>query len=214
MVVRHPRLQPPAPERGRECAARAHGARDVRRAHARARDRARRAAVPAHAACRTCSSATRARSASRSRSRWRCSSGRARGARRSAACSRCAAGITATRSARWRSAIPRPGCTRCFARCCRSTCSRRCRRCRFDAAWDERATDELERLIAAHAGRARRGDPRADRAGRGRDALLSPALPAARARAVRRARRAADRRRDRDRLRPHRDRCSRASTRR
>ena len=56
-------------------AARAHGARDVRRPHARAGRAARRAAHRAGArrASSTCSSPTPGRSRSRSRSRWRCS---------------------------------------------------------------------------------------------------------------------------------------------
>ena len=72
-------------------------------------------------------------------------------------------------------------------------------------SWPRRST--------RHARRAGRGDRRAGRAGRRRDALPPPGLPAGAARAVTDgARRAADLRRDRDRLRPHRRRCSPPTT--
>ena len=117
------------------------------------------------------------------------------------ASSRCATPTTATRSARCRSAASTSS-TRSTARCC-STRSR-----------PSRATlADMERLLEEHRGRGRGGDHGAARAGRRRDARAPRGLPARRARAVRPPRRAADLRRGRHRLRPHRARCSPASTR-
>ena len=63
---------------------------------------------------------------------------------------------------------------------------------------------DMEALLRRERGRGRRGRRRAARAGRRRDPHPPRRLPARGARAVRPPRRAADRRRGRDRLRPHR----------
>ena len=75
----------------------------------------------------------------------------------------------------------------------------------FGAGVDEAYAAELRRLIEAHKRRARGGDRGAGRPGGGRDALPRPRLPAGAPGGVRRPRRAAGLRRDRDRLRPDRD---------
>ena len=64
---------------------------------------------------------------------------------------------------------------------------------------------DMERILAAHGGRGRGGDHRAAGPGRRRHARPPAGLPARGARALRPPRRAADLRRGRDRLRPHRD---------
>ena len=75
----------------------------------------------------------------------------------------------------------------------------------FGAGVDAVYAEELRRLVEAARRRARRGDRRAGGAGRRRDALPRPGLPASAARRLRRARGAAGVRRDRDRLRAHRN---------
>ena len=73
-----------------------------------------------------------------------------------------------------------------------------------------RTPAELRELVERHADELAARHRGAGRAGRGRDALPLPGVPARAARASRRARLAAGLRRDRDRLRPHGRRCSRA----
>ena len=77
LVGGDPRLPAPGAGRGGHRPARPDEPRDVRRAHPRAGDRscARRWSRSRRPAWSTCSCATPGRSASRSRSRWRCSSG-------------------------------------------------------------------------------------------------------------------------------------------
>ena len=114
---------------------------------------------------------------------------------------RCGWPTTATRSARCRSA----GST-CSTRSTTRCCSTRCKAEPGDAA-------DMARAARRARGRGRGGDHGAAGAGRGRDARAPAGLPARGARAVRPPRRAADPRRGRHRLRPHRARCSPASTR-
>ena len=84
----------------------------------------------------------------------------------------------------------------------------------FDA-WHAEPGDleHMRALLEAHGDAGRGGGHGAARPGRGGDARAPGGLPARRARAVRRVRRAADLRRGGDRLRAHRARCSRSSRR-
>ena len=143
----------------------------------------------------------------RSRSRWRSTTGpTAAGAARTASW-RSPAAITARRWARSR-VTDVPIFRDAYAPLLRDNA----RVAPFPGATRGCAGDALERLLAERDARDRRADRRAAGAGRQRAcACTTPEYLRARARALHALRRAADRRRDHDRLRPHRERCSRAS---
>ena len=120
------------------------------------------------------------------------------------ACSRSAAATTATPSARWRCATRSTACTSASGRFSPQHLfadrpAQPLRRARASPA-----TSTALQRSSRRTRRARRGDPRADRAGRRRHVVLLRRLPARACASSATARRAADRRRDRHRLRPHR----------
>ena len=96
---------------------------------------------------------------------------------------------------------PEGGMHELWSGCCRARSSRTRRR--PGSTRVVRAYAAAARADRAARRRAGRGDRGAGGAGRGRDAVPLPRVSAGAARGVRRARRAAGVRRDRDRLRPH-----------